>query len=83
MVRDLVRLVQDRRKELHCEFTDRIRLAIVTESPDLLEAVNENITYVKKEMLSSELVFNPLESAEPASLQVGDHDFTLYLTVET
>ncbi len=81
LVRDLVRLVQDRRKELQCEFTDRIRLAIVTESPDLLEAVNENITYVKKETLSSELVFNPLESAEPASLQVGDHDFTLYLTV--
>jgi isoleucyl-tRNA synthetase len=81
LVRDLVRLVQDRRKELRCEFTDRIRLAIVTESRELVEAIDENQEYLKTETLSSELVCDPIESAEAITLQVGDHEFTLYIEV--
>ena len=81
LVRDLVRLIQDRRKELGCEFTDRIKLAIVTKSDDFVEAIEENMEYLRNETLSRELVFEPLKSAEGVDLQVGDHDFTLFLTV--
>ena len=37
--RDLIRAIQDRRKEIGCEFTDRIEVAVVTESPELQNAL--------------------------------------------
>ena len=35
LARDVVRMIQDRRKEIGCEYTDRIEVGIVTESADV------------------------------------------------
>ena len=35
LARELVRTIQDRRKEMGCEFTDRIAIGIVTDSAEL------------------------------------------------
>ncbi len=35
LARDVVRVIQDRRKELGCEYTDRIRIGLVTDSDEL------------------------------------------------
>ena len=42
LARDLVRHIQDRRKELDCQYTDRIEVGIVTDSGELRPAIEEN-----------------------------------------
>ncbi|HEX9813947.1 MAG TPA: DUF5915 domain-containing protein, partial [Myxococcota bacterium] len=49
LARDLVRVIQDRRKELGCEFTDRIEVGIVTESKRLRQAVESFRDYIAQE----------------------------------
>ena len=53
--RDVVRLVQDRRKEMDLQFTDRIDLWLVTESEELRAAIDENRDYIMNETLVDQL----------------------------
>jgi isoleucyl-tRNA synthetase len=69
-VRDLVRLVNERRKELDCDFTDRIRLGVVTDSQDLTTALTENEAYIKNETLAVEVVQGP--AGRRRSRRTGD-----------
>ena len=62
-VRDLVRLVQERRKELDCEYTDRIEVGVITESTELFTAISENEDYVKSETLAVELVLEKVATS--------------------
>jgi isoleucyl-tRNA synthetase len=79
--RDLVRLVQDRRKTQQCEFTDRIVVGVVTDSDDLRQAIQANLEYVMNETLAVELNFEPLPDAEGVELQIGDATVTLFVKV--
>ncbi len=55
--RDVVRFVQDLRKQTHCQFTDRIRVYCVMQDPQLLVALEENKEYIVGETLATQLVF--------------------------
>ena len=55
MARDVVRLVQDRRKELDLQFTDRIQIWLETENKDLHQAISENSEYITAETLATNL----------------------------
>jgi isoleucyl-tRNA synthetase len=55
--RDLVRFIQDSRKQLNCQFTDRIAIYLVFQDSDLSLAIEENKEYIVEETLSSQLVF--------------------------
>ena len=81
MARDVVRLVQDRRKELDLQFTDRIVLGLVTDSSDLCQAIEENSEYIKNETLAVELFLEPVSGAEPAERDVADSKLTIYILV--
>jgi isoleucyl-tRNA synthetase len=81
VARDLVRLIQDRRKELDCEFTDRICVGIVTESVELTEAISENVAYIKSETLANDVVFAAIDGVEPFDLEVAGYSFKLYVQV--
>jgi len=65
LARDLVRLIQERRKELDCQYTDRIQVGLVTESEELRQAVEENAQYIRGETLAVELSHQPLADAAP------------------
>ena len=80
MARDVVRLVQDRRKELQLNFTDRIELAITTDEA-LEQAIKENAEYIKSETLSTILTFSAIAGADGAERQIGDHELTIYIKV--
>src|SRR6185436_1590667 len=56
LARDLVRLIQDRRKELDCQYTDRIEVGLVTDSAELRAAVTENDAYVRGETLAMKVI---------------------------
>jgi isoleucyl-tRNA synthetase len=81
LARDVVRLIQERRKELDCQYTDRIRVGLVTESDELRAAVRENGDYIRGETLAVELTHEPLAGVDSVELEVAGILVELYLDV--
>jgi len=79
--RDLVRSIQDRRKQLDCQFTDRIQIGIVTDSTELQAAIAENQAYITTETLAMSLVTTDIPGAESVTTTIGDAEVTLYVAV--
>ncbi|NOZ39303.1 MAG: class I tRNA ligase family protein, partial [Planctomycetes bacterium] len=80
-MRDLVRVIQDQRKELGCEFTDRIEIGIVTESTELRTAIEQFREYVLQETLAVSIVFEPLKGVESVVAKIGDAEAQIYVKV--
>ena len=80
-MRDLVRVVQDQRKELGCQFTDRIEIGVVTESVELRSAIEEFQEYIKEETLGMRLGFEALPGVEPIEVTIGDAKAKIYVRV--
>ena len=53
LARDINRLIQDRRKQLDCEFTDHIEVGIVTESAELRQDIDNEVAgaYIEQSIL--------------------------------
>jgi len=81
LARDLVRVVQDRRKELGCEFTDRIELGVVTAARDLQTAVETFRDYIAAETLANAVGAKAVADAEPVSAKIGDADAEVFVRV--
>ena len=81
LARELVRAIQDRRKEMGCEFTDRIAVGIATESQELRAAIEQFSDYIRGETLAVELDRAALAGAESVEIKVGDDPLTLYVKV--
>jgi len=81
LIRDLVRAIQDRRKELGCEFTDRIDVGIVTDSEILHAALEEHRDYLTEETLSHKLVLDSLAGDNGISVTLGEHQLHLFVEV--
>ncbi len=52
LARELVRIIQDRRKEMGCEFSDRIEVSFATESVELRTAIDQFKDYILGETLA-------------------------------
>ena len=82
LARDVNRLIQDRRKELDLERTDRIELYLCTESPELTAAIEENLGYLKAETLASEISLSePAGEIESASREIGEFSIKICIRV--
>ena len=79
LARELVRVIQDRRKELGCEFTDRIEVGFVTGSAELTAAIDQFGDYIRNETLTLELKAAAIPGVEPLETTIGDDPLTLYL----
>ena len=79
--RELVRLIQDRRKELNCEYTARISVAIVTDSKEVQEAMDQFGDYIKGETLAVELTKESLSGVEATTGKVDGQELALYVKV--
>jgi isoleucyl-tRNA synthetase len=62
--REVVRLIQDRRKELKLNYTDRILVGIQTPSKVLGAALHGHIEYIKGETLAVDLKKGQIAGAE-------------------
>ena len=60
--RDVVRLVQDLRKESGLEVSDRIRLHVVG-----LDVIAEHFDYIAREVLAVRVVMTPSDGAGPGT----------------
>ncbi len=61
IAKDLIRTIQNLRKEIGCQYTDRIAVGIVGRSPEVGQAVVENRDLIAGETLSDEIVDIALE----------------------
>jgi len=83
LARELVRTIQDRRKEMGCEFTDRITIGIETESDELKAAVEQFREYIQGETLALKIVFGSLAGAESMDVEAGGYSAKLYVQVNS
>jgi isoleucyl-tRNA synthetase len=78
LARDLIRLIQDQRKELDLNYTDRIQVRIATEADEVAAAVEENHDLIAAETLTTEL--QVAREAITESVDLGDHAIQLTVT---
>ena len=81
MARDVVRLVQDQRKEMDLQFTDRIELGLVTDCPQLQQAIQENVEYIQSETLALQLELQSIPGVEAADRTVGERALQIFIQV--
>lgn len=77
MARDFVRLVQDRRKELNLQFTDRIRIGVEGAGGELQVALAEHQQSIFSETLATSLVEGLLSGAEAVEQEIHGLMFRL------
>jgi len=76
---DLKRLIQDRRKAMNLDYTDRIEVGIVTDSAELKQAITANHDYLAGETLAASIKFEALPGVEGQDVEVGDFHAVLYV----
>lgn len=81
LARELIRTIQDRRKEMNCQFTDRIRIGIVTDSAELKAAIEGFADYIRGETLAVEIKQDALHDIEPVGVELADYRAQLYMAV--
>ncbi|HUY34339.1 MAG TPA: isoleucine--tRNA ligase [Pirellulales bacterium] len=81
LARELAHAIQGRRKDLDCKYTDRIEVGVVTESAELLKAIDDFGDYIRSETLSVELTISPIPGVEPVEIDLAGHRLALYVTV--
>ena len=79
IAREVARTVNDRRKEMNCQFTDRVEIAIVTESAELRAAIEQFRDYIMTETLAVSIGFEPMAGVEPVDVEIGDYRAQLYI----
>jgi isoleucyl-tRNA synthetase len=78
-IRDLVRLVQDCRKEMDLQYTDRIEVAIVTDSDQLQIAIQENLDFIRQETLAVSVLDAPIQGVTGNDQQIATADIKLFV----
>jgi hypothetical protein len=76
---DLVRFIQDARKQLKLNYTDTIRVGLVSEVRDVRTAIDEHRDHIMKETLSVSLELAPLPAASPSEIVLGDQPAQLFV----
>ena len=77
--RDVVRYIQDQRKQLQCDYTQRIQVGVVTEHAALQQACETFREYITGETLADALNFDAIDDAEAVDVTVGELAAKLYV----
>jgi isoleucyl-tRNA synthetase len=73
--------VQTLRKEKNCQYTDRIKIVVATDSPELRTTVEAFGDYVRSETLATEIRFESIADREASELDLGGHPLKLAIKV--
>jgi isoleucyl-tRNA synthetase len=79
LARDFVRLVQDRRKEMNLDFTDRIEIGVAGASAELAKAIDANRDFICGETLAMRLAFEAIAGATGNAVEIGDEQIELFV----
>jgi isoleucyl-tRNA synthetase len=78
---DAIRLIQDRRKEIGCEYTDRIEVGLVTESADVRRAIERFREHIMKETLAESLRLEALAGVQSIDVNAAGENAKLFLRI--
>ncbi|MFV2067248.1 MAG: class I tRNA ligase family protein, partial [Pirellulales bacterium] len=81
LAREAIRVIQDRRKEVDCQYTDRIEIGLVTDSEQLRGAIEKFQAMIGSETLAVAIGFKPIDGVEPVERNVAGDTVGLYLRV--
>lgn len=81
LAREVARVINDRRKDMNCQFTDRIEVGIVTDAEELRAAIDQFRDYIQSETLARAVHFNVIGGAEPVDVKAAEFAATLHLKV--
>jgi isoleucyl-tRNA synthetase len=81
LAREAARVINDRRKEMNCRFTDRIEVGLATDSAEVRAAVEQFRDYIQRETLAVAIHFHPIAGAEAAEVEIAEYRATLYVKV--
>jgi isoleucyl-tRNA synthetase len=81
LAREVVHAVQNRRKDMNCQFTDRINVGVVTDWAELSAAIEQFADYIRGETLATELRLGSISGADPAEIKMAGRRVTLYINV--
>ncbi len=81
LARELVHAVQSRRKDMDCQYTDRIVVGVVTDSAPIRAAIEANLEYLMSETLAVEIQAGPLPGVDAVTLDLGGHQVTFCVKV--
>jgi isoleucyl-tRNA synthetase len=79
LARELVHAIQTQRKELDCQYTDRIELGIDTGSTEIQAAMRQFADYVCGETLARGWELAALANVEPVAVKLAGHDVNLFV----
>ena len=79
--RDLVRMIQDRRKELECQFSDRIEIGLVTDVAEIKLAIEEHRDYIVTETLADQFMMESLKNVTATEIAIASTQHALYVKV--
>lgn len=71
IARDLIRFIQSQRKEINCDFVDRISVSIVTDSEPVRQAAEEYLKTIQAETLAEQIGFEAIAGSDPVQLTVA------------
>ena len=77
--RELVHAIQNRRKDLDCEYTDRIEVGVVTSAAEIDQALATFADYIQTETLATLLSSQPLVGIESVELSMAGAPLKLYV----
>ncbi len=79
--REIVHVVQTARKDINCQYTDRIAVGLDTDDANILAAMVQFADYIRSETLASELTRGPLKGVSPTETNVGAAALRTYVKV--
>jgi isoleucyl-tRNA synthetase len=79
--RELVHVIQAQRKDLDCQYTDRVELAIVTDDAAVQAAAQQFADYICGETLAKSLGSDPIVGVDPIETKLGDAVIQLYVRI--
>ncbi len=77
--RELVHAIQNRRKDLECDYTDRIAVGVDSQAEEIERAVRDHRDYICAETLGHDLRLGSLEDAEAVELSIAGAPLKLYV----
>ncbi|WP_425614932.1 isoleucine--tRNA ligase [Anatilimnocola sp. NA78] len=76
---DLVRAIQDQRKELQLDYTDRIVIGVVADDAEVTAAIKEHQAFIAGETLCDGLTFAAVPGATEAASELGAGKLQLWV----
>lgn len=79
LARELTHLLQTRRKDLNCAYTDRIEIGVAGATGEVADAIGQFADYIRGETLAVVLEMGPIAGIEPIAVELAGQQLQLFV----